>query len=245
MSTQNHLPIKDIREDIILLKSGGAALVLQTTAVNFALLSEMEQVAIISAFGQTLNSLSFPIQILIRSKRLDITSYLKVLDMAISIQPNPLLSKLMDQYRMFVQSLIKQNEVLDKHFFIVIPLSGLELGIFRKSNDIIKKAKTLLGPKQEQISRQLSRVGLKTTQLSTKALIELFYDIYNPRGETIEVPAEIRKQTPLAAPITTVTQPKETIVPPPTPVAPTPVQPIQTSPSRNHPFIVEELVDTI
>jgi len=241
MSTQNHLPIKDIREDIILLKSGGAAVVLQTTAVNFALLSEMEQVAIISAFGQTLNSLSFPIQILIRSKRLDITSYLKVLDMAISIQPNPLLSKLMTQYRMFVQSLIKQNEVLDKHFFIVIPLSGLELGIFRKSDDIIKKAKTLLGPKKEQIARQLSRVGLKTTQLSTKALVELFYDIYNPRGETIEAPTEIQKQAPLATPITpTIIQPKQI------PVAPAPIsQPIQTGPSRNHPFIVEELVDTI
>src|SRR3989344_5804874 len=251
MSTQNHLPIKDIREDIILLKSGGAALVLQTTAVNFALLSEMEQVAIISAFGQTLNSLSFPIQILIRSKRLDITSYLKVLDMAISIQPNPLLSKLMTQYRMFVQSLIKQNEVLDKHFFIVIPLSGLELGIFRKSNDIIKKAKTLLGPKQEQISRQLSRVGLKTTQLSTKTLIELFYDIYNPRGESIEAPIEIQKQAPLATPAPISVAPVVTQAPPvvtqpkPIPTAPQVNQPIQTSSSRNHPFVVEELVDTI
>lgn len=238
--TQEHLPIMDIKEDLVLLKSGGAAVVLQTTAVNFALLSEMEQVAIISAFGQTLNSLSFPIQIFIRSKRLDITSYLRMLDKAISTQPNPLLSQLMRRYRTFVQSLIKQNEVLDKHFFIVIPISGLALGIFRKSDDITKKAKTMLGPKQEQVVRQLSRIGLKTTQLSTKALVELFFDIYNPTQESLELPIEL----PVEIAKTAVAKPSFPAFARPAP-ATIPAFISQSSPARSHPFVVEELTDSI
>jgi hypothetical protein len=243
MTTQAHLPILDIKDNLVLLKDGSAAIVLQTTAVNFALLTEVEQAAIIGAFAQTLNSLSFPIQIVIRSKRLDITSYLGLLDKAISTQANPLLSNLMGQYRMFVQSLIRQNEVLEKHFFVVIPLSKIELGFLpQQKEESFKRAAVMLGPKQEQIVRQLSRIGLKTTQLNTKALIELFYDIYNP-------PQDIREEVPTFVPPKPMQQPVQPVVvvkPVTPPVAPTPPEPvIQTRPNRNHPFVVEELVDTI
>lgn len=250
-STQNHLIIGDIKEDMILLKSGGATIILQSSAVNFDLLSEVEQTSIIQSFAQMLNSLSFPIQIVVRSKRLDITSYLRLLDRAISFQRNQLLSQLMVKYRQFVQSLIGQNEVLDKEFFIVISVSGLELGILpKKKEEVLKQAQTLLLPRKEQVVKQLTRVGLKATQLQTKELVELFYDIYNPpqgNQQIANVAPQPSIQTHLRGEIKIspsvhlggVTQQiiKPTTVPHP-PLLPI----IQPRPSRTHPFIVEELI---
>lgn len=245
-STQDHLTIADIKDNLVLLKSGGAAMVLQTTAVNFDLLSETEQVSIIQGYAQMLNSLSFSIQIVVRSKRLDITNYLHMLDVASSHQTNPLLSNLTRKYRQFVQSLIKQNEVLEKHFFIIIPVSNLELGILtRKKEDIFKKISTILGPRKEQILKQLSRVGLKAVQLDTKALLMLFYDIYNPPSDQISL---IQKMSPEVS--ETIPAPNPTIpTPTPQPHLPQPnppaQMPISTRAAREHPFIVEELMDTI
>src|SRR5688572_10819095 len=125
-TTQEHISIEDIKDSMILLKDGGASLVIETSAVNFGLLSEEEQIAIIDSFAQMLNSLSFAIQINIVSRRLDISSYIKLLDKSLSLQTNPLLAQLMVNYRSFVQSLIKENEVLDKSFYIAINVSGLE-----------------------------------------------------------------------------------------------------------------------
>src|SRR2546428_839405 len=113
-TTQEHLLVKDITDDIILLKNGGGALVLQVSAVNFGLLSDMEQIAIISSFAQMLNSLSFSIQIVIRSERLNISSYLNLLSKAQKAQTNPLLLKMIVSYKQFIQTTIKENEVLDK-----------------------------------------------------------------------------------------------------------------------------------
>src|SRR5579872_6145401 len=97
-SSQDFVPIADIKEDTLLLKDGSMAIVLETSAVNFGLLSENEQLAIISSFAGMLNSLSFAIQIVIRSKRLDISHYLNSLNDAKLKQKNPLLSQMIDHY---------------------------------------------------------------------------------------------------------------------------------------------------
>lgn len=178
-ATQQHISIADIQNDILLLKDGGGALVLQVSAVNFGLLSDREQVAIISAFAQMLNSLSFSIQIVISSERLNIGSYLLILDKAQKAQTNPLLSQMIIQYKQFIQTTIKENEVLDKKFYIVIPLFSLELGLKASKESLEQKIKTVLIPRRDQIIRQLGRVGLKSDQLTKPKLIELFYNIYN------------------------------------------------------------------
>src|SRR3989338_11299633 len=112
-TTQQHLLISDIREDIIMLKNGGGALILQVSAVNFGLLSDREQIAIISSFAQMLNSLNFSIQIVIYSERLNINSYLNLLDKAKQAQLNPLMANMMAGYNQFIQTTIKENDVLD------------------------------------------------------------------------------------------------------------------------------------
>lgn len=255
-TTQKHLAISDITDDIILLKDGGGALVVQVSAVNFGLLSEREQMAIISAFAQMLNSLSFSIQILIFSERLNINSYLTLLDKAQKLQTNQLLSKLMTNYKQFIQNTIKENDVLDKKFYIVIPLYKLELGLTPSRQLLQQKIKTVLLPRQDQIIRQLSRVGLKAEQLNTGALIELFYDIYN--GQFIEnikpmpiSPTEIQvklKQPQVnkfAPPALKITPPTYQTAQAVTPPAPQNSQPVISQQSRTHPFVVEELDENV
>lgn len=233
-TTQEHLLISDIKDDILLLKGGGAALVMQTSAVNFGLLSEGEQMAIIYAFAQMLNSLSFAIQILILSERLNISSYLNLLDRAFAAQTNSLLKSMMTSYREFIQTTIKEQEVLDKKFFIVIPLSQLELGIIPTKEALHQKVKTVLLPRRDQVIRQLNRVGLKAIQLSSKELLELFYNIYNGAGEEfISLPQPVR----LNAPKPTTPAPP----PPPQPASVPPPEVLAGQASKTHPFVVEEL----
>lgn len=194
-STQQHLDIEDIKDDLVVLKNGSAALVLQTTAVNFDLLSEVEQDAMIAAFSHLLNSLSFHIQIVIRSKRMDISSYLSALEAIEKAQENPYLKDRIKGYKEYVAELISKNEVLDKRFYIVIPYSEItpmpKTGILGKllgkkprvtfnKKALLEKAKIQLEPRKEHTIKQLSRVGIKARQLSSKELLELFYDIYNP-----------------------------------------------------------------
>ncbi len=251
-STQGHLNIEDIKDNILLLKDGGGSLVIKTTAVNFGLLSEMEQVSIIDSFAQMLNSLSFAIQIVIRSQRLDVSSYIAMLSSAQRAQINPLLANMIGKYRQFVQSLVKENEVLDKQFFIVLNVSSLELGIGTLSpEDRLSRLKIILAPRRDQILRQMSRVGLTGVEQTTEGLIRLFYDIYNQSTNTVQTtPATYPVQAVrLSSPYVSRPQPLPISDMPqaPRPVStPTPLNYIQlpTGP-KTHPFVVEELSENI
>lgn len=182
-TTQSHLPIEDIKDNLIFLKNGSVSTLIETTAVNFGLLFETEQVAIIDSFAGMLNSLSFPIQIIIRSQRLDVSAYLRTLDKALQSQTNPLLRGLTTHYRQFVDSLIKENEVLDKRFYISVSAHAFELGVLKLSTgDRSQKAMTILKPRVDHLTRQLARIGLKAKVIETTDLVKLFYDIYNGDG---------------------------------------------------------------
>lgn len=240
-TTQQHLAISDIQNDILLLKGGGGALVLQVSAVNFGLLSDREQIAIISSFAQMLNSLSFSIQIVIHSERLNITSYLELLNKAQKAQANPLLSEMITEYKQFIQATVKENDVLDKKFYIVIPLFSIELELRVSKEALEQKVKTVLLPRRDQVIRQLGRVGLRAAQLDKIELIKLFYNIYN--GEVLG--KETNQQVSPADLAVKLNQPQ-----PPAPVQDQPIQvatppppqaPIVAQQSRTHPFVVEEL----
>ena len=199
-STQAHLPVADILDDLILYKDGGAALVMESTSLNFGLLSEKEQQAVIAAYAALINSLSFSLQIVIRTQRKDITSYMNYLDEASKKIVSPKLSFLMQGYKKFIVDSIKKKNVLGKKFYLVIPFSALELGVaksfltsargkgtlpFPKSY-VLKKAKVLLYPRRDHLVRQAGRLGIKLRQLTTAALVELFYDVYNPHIPSIK-----------------------------------------------------------
>lgn len=193
-SSQNDLPISDICEDVVLFKDGGAALVMESTSLNFSLLSEKEQEAVIAAYSALLNSLSFSIQIVVRTLRKDISSYLRHLDEAAKNIATPGLYKLMQSYRKFILESVKKRNVLGKRFYIILPFSPLELGVtksllsitrgkkplpFPKSY-VVKKAKIVLYPRRDHLIRQMGRLGIKLRQLLTEDLVGLYYEVYNP-----------------------------------------------------------------
>ena len=193
-TTQEHLDILDISRDLVLIKDGSAALIIQVSAVNFDLLSEEEQEAIIYAYAGLLNSLTFPIQILVKSQKKDVSNYLKLLkereDATTSINKKQQIS----QYREFITQIVKEGNVLDKKFYCIIPFSRIELGLqasnplsLKKHTElpydkayILDKALTVLNPRKDHLIRQFADVGLIAKQLNTQELIQLFYNAYNP-----------------------------------------------------------------
>jgi len=200
-STQEHIEVKDIRDDLIVTKSGAVSMVIQTSAINFDLLAEYEQDNKIYAFAGLLNSLNFRIQILIRTRRIDITNYVEYLRSKGTDKMSEGLKKQLDIYTEFIQKLIVQNDVLDKSFYIIIPYSpGAYLpntNIFKSKKDqeeqeqtsqlkteqLIEKAKIFLQPKRDHVLKQLGRMGLVGHQLTTKELLTEIYTIYNPEEE--------------------------------------------------------------
>lgn len=210
-TTQEHLDIEDIQDGIVILKDGSCCLVIATTSINFNLLSAKEQDATIYAYAGLLNSLTFSIQIVIRSQRKDISSYLNLLDEAEQKESRKLIKEQIQKYRLFVREVVQKNEVLDKKAYIAIPMSALELGItktlsttfkshkklpFEKSY-ILEKGKVNLYPKRDHILRLLARLGLKGHQLNTQELIQLFFNTYNPGATGQQFVSTEQYQMPL------------------------------------------------
>lgn len=204
-TTQEHLPISDITNDIVLFKDGGAALVMESTSLNFGLLSEKEQSAVIAAYAAMINSLSFSVEIVVRTSRKDISNYITFLDNQATKLTHPLLQKLMIEYKQFILDSVKKKNVLGKRFFVVLYLSPLELGVaksvgaitkrggplpFTKSY-VIKKAKITLYPRRDHLIRQAGRLGIKFRQLTTTELVDLYYSLYNPEKPAVKKEPEV------------------------------------------------------
>ena len=216
-STQDHLPIEDIMDGVVIMKDGSASMILQISSVNFDLLSEKEQSALVAAYGGILNSLNFPLQIVIKSSTKDIESYLKRLNEAEAKQTNGLLKDRIKSYRKFIEETVKKNDVLSKSFYVVIKFSSLELGIksagkqtltgvFNKNTNtalpypksyILEKAKASLEPKRDHLIRLFSRLGLEIRPLTNKESIELFYKIYNEEVATNQKLQTTNYQNPI------------------------------------------------
>ena len=231
-TTQENLDIEDVVSNLVLLRDGSACMVLKVSAINFNLLSEEEQDGLIYIYAGLLNSLSFPIQILIRSQRKDITNYLKLLKAQEVRQLSPVLRARIEQYRQFVEIIVKERNVLDKKFYIVIPFSAIELGLTSKSalplptsskpkklpydkTYIIQKALSSLEPKRDHLLRQLTHLNLSARQLTTQELIHLFYVAYNPdAGESASLSSANDYASPLTQAVASLKAPPP---PPPTP----------------------------
>ncbi|HPT66117.1 MAG TPA: hypothetical protein PK257_02285 [Candidatus Woesebacteria bacterium] len=216
-STQEHLPIEDIIDGIVMLKDGSCSIVLSVSSVNFDLLSEQEQSALVFAYGGIINSLNFPIQIIIQSHSKDVSSYLKNLENIQEKQVNPQLKERIKQYRKFIEETVKKNNVLSKSFYIAVSFSTLELGIksggvkgammFLPKNKkqelpftkeyILEKAKASLEPKRDHLVRLFSRLGLEIEPLNNKKLIDLFYRTYNEETAINQKIQNVNYQAPV------------------------------------------------
>ncbi|MFH0857722.1 MAG: hypothetical protein V1848_03165 [Candidatus Magasanikbacteria bacterium] len=195
-STQTYLPIAEIKEGIVVLKDGTMRVVLMVSSVNFSLKSEDEQGALISSYVGFLNSIDFPLQIVIQSRQMQIEPYLEKLKLLERNQANELLRVQIADYRSFVKELVDIGQIMTKKFYVVVPfdpLSNKKKNFFSRFGEVLRPAKTIrvkesrfqqrkkdLELRIRQVVGGLESMGLNVAQLDTQALIELYYTSYNP-----------------------------------------------------------------
>jgi len=200
-TTQDHLDIETIQDDLVILKTGICSLVIQSSAINFGLLSEEEQDATIYAYAGLLNSLSFPIQIVIKSDKKDISAYLELLALQEKKLHDPILKERMKGYRQFIETTITEQNVLDKKFYLVVSYQLVTLsGKVEITDELIQKAKADLEPKRDHIIKQLTRIGLTATQLNSQSLMQLFHSFYNSAVKGQKFTTSPDYETALVAP---------------------------------------------
>ncbi|HLP43653.1 MAG TPA: hypothetical protein VK145_00025 [Candidatus Nanoarchaeia archaeon] len=200
-ATQEYVPIKEVRDGIVVLKDGTLRGLVLTSSINFSLKSEDERQAIIYQFQDFLNSLDFSIQIFIQSRKLDIRPYIALMEQQEKKQTNELMKIQTKEYIEFIKSFTKNTNIMTKHFFIVIPYSPAPLQSKKGGSkldavkDLIpKKGKTDTGVSEEAfeehrtqleqriavVEQGLVRCGVRVVELGTEEVIELFYKIFNP-----------------------------------------------------------------
>ena len=198
-STQEFVPIKEVRDGVVVLKDGGLRLILIASSLNLALKSEDEQRATISQFQNFLNSLDFSVQIYVSSRRLDIRPYIALLEERLKAQMEDLLKIQIREYIDFVKNFTERSSIMTKNFFIVVPYTQPLLGgkkgfsilpskkgtAEKKLDDMeaLEEARSQLEQRASVVEQGLSGMGIRVIQLGTEEVVELFYKIFNP-GET-------------------------------------------------------------
>lgn len=223
VSTQNMLQIAEIRDGIVIMNDGSFRSVIMAKSINFDLMSRQEQEGVESGYQAFLNSLYFPIQIFVRSQKVDIRPYIEKLDKIRSEHDNMLLALLMEDYIGYVSELSTQTNIMDKKFYIVIPFfpkadvqkaftqsknffSGLTNIISKKQAHVVINEKDLEDGKIELRNRVqsvlggLMQCGVQALPLDTQELIELYYDTYNPDTATRQ---QLKNFNDLSTPIVT------------------------------------------
>lgn len=195
-STEKYLDIAEVKEETVIMRDGTMRAVMLVSSINFALKSEDEQNAIISAYVSFLNNIDFSLQIVIQSRELNIDNYIVTLKKKEKEQTNELLKMQTAEYIQYIQELISMSRIMNKRFYIVVsynPLSDKQRGFFSRMFDVLKPA-TLIKMKESDFQRRkvelarrvdniisgLNSIGLQAVQLDTQSLLELYYNSYNP-----------------------------------------------------------------
>ena len=200
-TTQEFVPLKEVRDGIIIMKDGSMRAIVLSSSLNFALKSAEEQEAIIYQFQNFLNSLDFSVQISVQSRQLDIRPYLATLEKRYNEELNDLLKIQIKEYVGFVRNFTESQNIMSKTFFVVVPFmptsfgakKGGGLGSFLPSankkekavvkNDNFEENRTQLEQRVSVVQQGLLRCGIRSVSLGTEEAIELFYKLFNP-GDT-------------------------------------------------------------
>ncbi|MEA3272290.1 MAG: hypothetical protein U9P90_01315 [Patescibacteria group bacterium] len=196
VSTQRYLDIAEIRDGVVVLKDGTLRVALLISSINFALKSEEEQEAVISAYVSFLNSINFPLQIVIQSRKLNIDDYLARLEKSEKEQTNDLLKIQIADYKNFISELVELGDIMSKRFFVIVPhnpLTDKRKGFFERVKEVLvpavtirlkeerfKSKKNALMMRVNHVVTGLQSMGVNAIPLDTQSLIELYYEMYNP-----------------------------------------------------------------
>ncbi|RJQ30121.1 hypothetical protein C4565_00950 [Candidatus Parcubacteria bacterium] len=194
--TQKFVEISEIKDGIVYLKDGGIRRILIVSGINFDLKSDAEQNLILGSFQNFLNTIDYPTQLFIHSRKVNVDSYLDKMRERREQEENELLKIQIDEYINFIKTLVDQNAIISKTFFVVIPYEGIvntpSFGVLsslfgsQKSRDA--EAQATLQSKLEQLEHRvievkegLEQIGLHVSELNDEELTELFYNLYNPQ----------------------------------------------------------------
>lgn len=196
-STQQFMPFSEIHDDVVIMKDGSLRAILLVSSINFALKGQEEQEALIAAYVSFLNTLSFPLQIVIQSRPLNLDNYLAGLKTMEKQQTNQLLRVQIADYHDFLKDLLDLGEIMTKKFYVTVPYSSSGedkktfwqrlMDVFLVAR-IISLSKSKFAQQKDELMRRvdlvvsgLSSMGLAVVQLDTQSLIELIYNSYNPQ----------------------------------------------------------------
>lgn len=195
-STLRYLDIAGIRQDTVIMKDGSLRSVIMVSSVNFALKNEDEQNAIIAAYVSFLNNISFPLQIIIQSRELNIENYLNDLKQKEKEQTNELLKMQIGEYIGYIQELVSLSKIMNKRFYVVVPYNPLSdkkkgflsrltetfspTSLIRMKEENFAKLRLELQRRVDSVISGLDSIGLNAIELDTQSLIELYYNTYNP-----------------------------------------------------------------
>ncbi len=199
MSTQRYIPIAEIRDDTVLLKNGGLRAIMKVHALNFNLKSEVEQQSIIAGYQAFVNTLIFPIQIVVRSTRLNIDPYLHAMQEKANKQTNLLLKNQTNDYANFMEKLVSVADIMQKNYYIIVPVDGAsssQRGLLSRFLDWLNvddtKARAMQRSKDFKnyskimrdrvtlIQSGLESIGITVERMKNQELVQLYYQIYNP-----------------------------------------------------------------
>lgn len=180
------IEIEDIKEDVVFLRGRTACSILEVSSVNFFLLSQDEQNARIYGYMSLLNSLSFALQIVIVSKKIDLTSYIGSLDHKITTVNNQRIKEHLRLYKEFIQELIKEAGLLDKKTYAVIPFNSLELGPTGGNKDYASRVSEALATKRSNVMTQIERIGLSSRVIKAEELGRIFFELYNQQAIPVD-----------------------------------------------------------
>lgn len=178
-SARSQIAIKGVRDGILLLSNNQYRVVLQVSALNFELKSETEQDAIIDTYENFLNSLGTNLQILIRTREIDMDKYLEDLTDRLKGESEKIYQKQLKNYDEFIRSLITSNKILTRHFYLIIPYVA-------DSKTEFELIKEQLNLKVDIVSKGMTRLGMHTRELSSLEILDLFYTFYNPSQAKIQ-----------------------------------------------------------
>ena len=197
-STQEFVPIQEIRDGIAILKDGSMRAIIMTSSINFGLKSEEERESLLYQFQNFLNSLNFSVQIVVQSRKLDISPYISLLENRMKEQVNELIKIQTKEYIEFVRKFTDERNIMTKTFLVIVPYSGGNLaattkgkrGLFGKKkedkkakSEAFEEARAQIEQRIDVVEQGLIRSGIRIVKLDTDEMIELFYKLFNP-GQT-------------------------------------------------------------
>lgn len=208
-TTQQYLDIAEIRDNTLIMRDGTLRSVVLVSSINFSLKSEDEQNAIVYAYVSFLNNLDFPMQIVVQSRELDIENYILSLKQKAKEQTNELLKIQITEYIQYIAELISMGKIMNKRFYVVVPYNPLSdkkknffsslaesfkpASLIKMKREIFLQRRTQLTHRTENVIGGLSSIGLKSVELDTQSLIELFYNTYNPTTSANEKLVDVGK----------------------------------------------------